>query len=122
MAKQKEKRISAVRINGVDWTVEKVKESILTNDQAVKNALLRLYSWQTEEEKASQETRENNGKGFNGTDGRILSSFAEQLKSKGWLSPKQIALSRKKLVKYARQIFDTCIAAPREETYKKFGI
>jgi len=120
MAKQP--RITKVVIKGVEWTPSLVKEKILTSDNALKAALLRLYSWQTEDEKVTQETREANGKGFNGTDGAILSSFAEQLLKRGFLSPKQIAIARKKLPKYSRQIFEHQIVANRVKTYEKFGI
>jgi hypothetical protein len=122
MAKDKEARITQVLINGVTWTPELVKQKIATSDQAVKNALLRVYSWQTEEEQQAEQTIEPNRKGFNGLDGKILSSFAEQLKNKGWLSAKQVLIARKKLLKYSRQIFENHIVHQRQLTYDKFKV
>ena len=110
-----------ITIKGVEWTPEYVKQQIIENDSALKKALLRIYSFQTAEEKLVEGTYETNGKGFNGTDAQILSSFAKQLEERNWLSPKQIAIARKKMVKYSRQIF-TYIVENRKETYSKFGL
>lgn len=110
-----------VIIKGIEWTPERVKESISKSDEAVRRALLRLYSFQTEDEKLALSTHHTNGKGFNGTDAEILSSFADQLLKKGWLSKKQIELSRKKLLKYSRQIFNW-MKEERQTTYRKFGL
>ena len=115
------KRPSRIVIKGIEWTPALVKERINTSDQVLKNALLRLYTFQTEEEKQHSDTHESNGLGFNGTDAHILSEFAKQLLSKGWLSPKQIAIARKKLPKYSRQIFNY-IADSRQEVANRFGI
>ena len=108
-------------IKGKSWTPEAIKEAIITNDKAVKAALLRIYSFQTMEEQDHEQTVESNGKGFNGTDAKILSSFSLQLKTKGWLSPKQIALSRKRLLKYSRQLF-MYMVSERNALHSKFGI
>jgi len=110
-----------VIIKGVEWTPQMVKEAIAKSDEAVKRALLRLYSFQTEDEKQNFSTHHTNGKGFNGTDAEILSSFADQLLKKGWLSQKQLELSRKKLLKYSRQIFNW-MKEERQTTYRKFGL
>ena len=39
-----------ILINGTQWTPSMIKDRILTQDKAVKNALLRIYSFQTLEE------------------------------------------------------------------------
>lgn len=90
-------------INNTEWTVDRIKSSVETNDESVKKILLTIYSFQTEDEQRVQHTKHYNGMGFNGADSPILSSLAEQLKTKGWLSPKQIAVARKKCRKYASQ-------------------
>ena len=110
-----------VIIQGVEWTPDLIKEKINTSDVAVKRALLRLYSFQTEDEKLYGAVYHTNGKGFNGTDAEILSSFATQLLSRGWLSDKQIAIARKKLLKYSGQIF-RWMKEDRKTVYKKFGL
>jgi hypothetical protein len=101
MAKE-EKTIFA---KGRDWTPSLVKELIKHNDAAAKRALLKIYDNQDPEEKASQQTIALNGIGFNGVDARILSSFAQHLKQKGFLSPKQMAIVKKKMPKYTRQVW-----------------
>jgi hypothetical protein len=110
-----------VIINGISWTPEMVKQKIATSDEAVKKALLRIYSFQTEDEKIQHSTHHTNGKGFNGVDAQILTSFCEQLLKKGWLSQKQIQLARKKVIKYSRQIFDW-MKEDHKATFKKFGL
>ncbi len=86
------------------WTIEEIKELILTNDKMVAHSVVVLYERQTASEQASHETSERNGEGFNGVDAGILSSFAEFYKARGYLSAKQTAIVRKKLVKYSRQL------------------
>lgn len=110
-----------ITINGHTWSPAVVKQTILDSDKAVKAALLRIYSFQTAGEQQQQETHETNGKGFNGTDAEILSSFSVQLTTKGWLSPKQLAIARKRLSKYSRQIYNH-IVEQRQQTYSNFGV
>lgn len=122
MAKEKkEKKANYCIIKGVKWTADKVKLSIATNDKAVVQALMKLYSLQTEYEKAVKETSETNRVGFNAFDAEILTSFSQQYEKKQWLSPKQLQLARKKLLKYSRQLFDI-IHKSQKETYEAFGL
>ena len=86
------------------WTEEEIKTLIQENDKVLYGALKRLYAEQTADEQASGETRHHNGVGFNGCDSGILSSFAEFLNKAGFLTTKQKALARKKLVKYTKQL------------------
>jgi hypothetical protein len=111
-----------VVVDGVNWTPALIKERISTSDLAVKKALIRIWNWQTEDEKQTQSTNQTNGVGFNGIDAEILTSFAEQLDKKGWLSPKQIAIARKKLMKYSNQIYVHHLVAQRVELHQKFGL
>ena len=87
-------------------TIEKefVRHLLETNDKAIRKALLRIYDFQTQDEKYSQSTNKYNDVGFSGCDAQILSSFAEQIQ-KGWkLSPKQMGILRTKMKKYWKQI------------------
>ena len=86
------------------WTAEEIKELIQTNDKVLYGALKKLYACQTADEKAVGETVEYNGVGFNGVDSPILSSMAEFLIQRGYLSDKQKCIVRKKLVKYNKQL------------------
>ena len=67
-------------------------------------AVVAIYKRQTNEEQQVQETKELNGRGFNGRDAFILSSFAKQYLAKGYLSHKQIAIARRKMIKYCGQL------------------
>ena len=86
------------------WTEEEIRNLVQTNDKVLYGALKKLYACQTIEEQNSGMTKEYNGKGFNGVDVPILSSFCEFLNKTGFLTPKQKILARKKLVKYTKQL------------------
>jgi hypothetical protein len=97
--------------------------------------LVAIYAAQTADEQACETVSVDNGVGFTGIDGQILSSFAKQaekkiawVKSKGYkvdysraLSPKQFALLFKKMPKYAKQLHNVVrgnakVEAPVVET------
>ena len=95
------------------YTKEYVKQMLLTNNKWLFNGIKAIYKFQTEAEKVTDSTKENNGVGFNAVDAVILSSFARQIKS--WeettpkrfpmpLSTRQIELARNKMKKYAKQL------------------
>jgi hypothetical protein len=86
------------------WTNDEIKELVQTNDKVLYGALKNLYACQTSDEKAAGQTHEVNGKGFNGVDAPILSSFCEFLNKTGFLTPKQKIIARKKLIKYTKQL------------------
>lgn len=86
------------------WTEDEIKNLIQTNDKVLYGALKKLYACQTAEEQNTGHTVEYNGKGFNGVDAPILSSFYEFLNKTGFLTQKQKMLARKKLVKYNKQL------------------
>ena len=81
-----------------------VKNQLSTNPAWAQRAIVKLWERQTADEQATQNTRNVNGMGFNGTDAFILSSFAEQINKGRTLSPKQLTIAFKKLPKYSRQI------------------
>ena len=86
------------------WTEDEIRTLVATNDKVLYGALLKLYAEQTSDEQANGETRHHNGRGFNGTDSRFLSSVAEYLKKRGFLTDKQKYCVRRKLVKYNKQL------------------
>ena len=86
------------------WTEDEIRELVQTNDKVLYGALKKLYAEQTADEQRSGETKYHNGVGFNGADSRIMSSFAEFLIRTGFLTDKQKAVARKKLVKYNKQL------------------
>ena len=81
-----------------------IVELLERNDNAVLRALVVLYDRQTTEEQCTNSTKDNNGRGFNGRDASILSSFTKQHLSGFRLTPKQMFYARKYLKKYAGQL------------------
>lgn len=92
-----------------------VAHNLTVSDKWLIRGLLAIYARQTADEQAADMTTDDNKIGFNGLDAPILSSFAKQVEE--WektpanrrkydspLSPKQIGLARKKMVKYSRQL------------------
>lgn len=88
--------------------VEKMKAQLQKDDQAQK-ALLRLYEYQTQAEKASSDSHVDNGVGFSKFDSEILSSYADQLIKRKFLSSKQMSILKLKITKYATQLVDLAI-------------
>ena len=86
------------------WTEEQIAEYIQKYDVCLYGALKRLYACQTEDERDAGHTKHYNGAGFNGCDSKILSSMSEFLINRGFLTDKQKAVVRKKLVKYTKQL------------------
>lgn len=77
----------------------------LTNDPRwVIRGLLAVYANQTRDEQTAETVKYENGVGFTGADGEILSSFAKQVEAGRQMSPKQMALLFRKMPKYARQL------------------
>ena len=91
-----------------------VKNQLGKSEKWATTALLRIYDYQTNEEQRAGYTKFYNGVGFSGADGEILSSFAQQLLTKGYLSPKQKTLVMRKMPKYWNQI----ISISNEELLK----
>ena len=83
---------------------EYLRMRLSTDAGWAKAALLKIMENQTEDEQRCEETSDANGIGFTGTDGHILSSFANQLMTKKFLSPRQVEILMPKMKKYWKQI------------------
>jgi len=83
---------------------EFVRTKLSTDSKWAQAALLKIFEFQTEDEQTMEVTCNFNGVGFTGVDGEILSSFAKQYKTRGFLSPKQMNIVHKKMPKYWKQI------------------
>ena len=81
-----------------------VKKQLATNKAWALKALLKIFNFQTKDEQEYEHTRILNKVGFTGVDAEILSSFAKQYLTRGFLSPKQMTLVYKKMPKYWMQI------------------
>tara|TARA_R110002020_G_scaffold293707_1_gene509412 strand:- start:751 stop:1053 length:303 start_codon:yes stop_codon:yes gene_type:complete len=88
------------------WTIEEIRALIAENDKAVARGILAIYGKQTAMEQMVGETSASNGVGFSGADAPFLSSLALFYQAKGFLSPKQVEIGRKRITKYARQLTD----------------
>jgi len=86
------------------WTEDEIKVLIQTNDTVLYGALKKLYAEQTADEQNDGRTKHYNGVGFNGADSKFLSSVSEFLIKRGFLTDKQKYVTRKKLVKYNKQL------------------
>lgn len=109
-----------IKANMLDLTVGPHKE--VRGDAWVIRGLFTILANQTPEEQMAGVTVEDNGLGFNGADAEILTSFALQaqmvvdrlsqapdpaLRAQRYskaLSPKQMEIARKKMLKYAGQL------------------
>jgi hypothetical protein len=86
------------------YTKEEIKEKILTNRTWLERGLIAIYNRQTEDEKEVEETKHLNKIGFSGAHAYIMSSFARQLITRKFLTPKQTELTKKILVHYVGQL------------------
>lgn len=86
--------------------IASLKEVLSTNQEVIENALLTLYSYQTEEERLDKETKESNSRGFNAFDSKTLTKMAEWVKSGKSLSGYHLEKAKKMLPKYAKQLVE----------------
>jgi len=83
---------------------EEIVALLERNPKAVARALVVIYEFQTEDEKATASTSHANGMGFSGGDAEFGTSLAEKV-LKGWsLSEKQLNAGRRMVKKYWRQL------------------
>lgn len=85
---------------------EYLKTKLATDSGWALRGLERIWENQTQDEKASMQTRDHNGVGFSGCDAEILTSFVQQYHRRGQLSPKQMQIVHKKMPRYWKQILD----------------
>lgn len=117
--------------NVMNWTKDSIKAKMSqTNpegDMWVVRGMLAILQWQTAEEQANGMTVEDNGVGFNGVDAEILTSFCQQasrvlesrpndpMRYSRCLSPKQMEIARKKMLKYSGQLARIATNKPPSE-------
>lgn len=86
------------------WNVDEIKELLKTNDRFVLRSLIKLYSFQTKEEKRQKESTEANNKGFNKFDAESLTPIAQNVVKGNTITENQISYIRNKIMKYAKQL------------------
>jgi hypothetical protein len=94
------------------YTQDQIKTNIQTNVSWTIRTLEVLYGRQTTDEQQTKLTRHQNGRGFNGRDSEILTSFYLQVQKRKLynnpvlLSEKQLSICQKLLPKYWRQVLE----------------
>ena len=86
------------------WTKESVRALLEKSDKAVVRGLMRLYEFQSDTEQEREDAIARNKMGFNKPDARVLTNIAKWYESNGFLTPNQIRLVRKKILKYSGQL------------------
>lgn len=86
------------------WTKEKIHCLLNSNPKAVEKALLVLFNRQTDTEQAAEDTKFVNMRGFTAADAPRLSSIAKYLIRRKSLTEKQVALVRRRIMKYWKQL------------------
>lgn len=96
----------------LDWKEMTKKEAtayfkikLATNDGWAVKGLLRIYGNQTDDEQSSEQTKHHNSIGFTGIDAELLSSFAKFYLKHKRLTEKQLVILKKKMPKYAGQLY-----------------
>lgn len=93
-----------VIVNDKVWTRSALVELMAQNDEALIRAMFRIYDKQTKDEKSIEATVEDNGVGFSGVHGNIMSSFAKFYQERKYLSKKQMETIHKIMPRYAGQL------------------
>ena len=81
-----------------------LKDLLSHNDKAVLKAVEVIYDRQTDEEKYSGETKEENGIGFSKIDARELGDIAKKIKNGKPITRGEFAKARNKIKKYWKQL------------------
>lgn len=81
-----------------------IVEKMHTNQKWLEAGILAIFKRQTEDEKATESTNNDNGRGFTGCDAKFGSSLAKKLLAGYPLSVKQTIAARKMMKKYAGQL------------------
>ena len=92
--------------NDMVYTKEFIQEKLSTDLRWIERGVLVLFGRQTEDEKSSQVTRWENGRGFNSSDSRYLTYVSKYLMGGRHLSGRHLEKVSLKLPKYWRQILE----------------
>lgn len=89
--------------NQKQWE-EYLKNLLKTNNKALFKAIMLIYGSQTEEEKRTNKSVEDNKSGFSKIDAKDLSIIARKIKREETLTEGELAKSRNKMPKYWKQL------------------
>lgn len=105
-------------------SIENIKALLATNDKAVGRALIVLRNRQTADEKISETTKHQNGRGFRPCHARMGTNMADFFERKGYLSSKQVAYWRapmkdgnSRIEIYSKQLLDEAVAKAQAKVF-----
>lgn len=93
-----------VLVKGVAMDKEYIKQKLRTDYNSVCKALLILYQYQTADEQRTRGTHHQNQMGFNSSDAKALSKYAQWVQKGLELGFMELNDARRRLPKYAGQI------------------
>jgi hypothetical protein len=85
-------------------TLQVLQQKLATDARWAQRALLAIFRNQTADEQSQGTVSHHNAMGFRCMDSHLLTSFATQLQTRGFFSPKQMVYVHKKMPIYARQL------------------
>jgi hypothetical protein len=85
-------------------TLKALQSKLSSDTRWAQRALLAIFRNQTADEQINADVKHHNQMGFRCMDSIILTSFANQLQTRGSLSPKQMSIVFRLMPKYARQL------------------
>lgn len=94
-------------------TIESIRALLDTNAGAVIKAMYAIQARQTADEQAGHMTKHTNGVGWSKFDADWMAKMIDAVDQWGSLTPKQLAVTRNKVKRYARQLVE--IANEREQ-------
>ncbi len=87
-------------------TVAHFKKMLFTDSKWAIRALLCLYEYQLPEERACYTASQENKRGFNKVDAKLLTAFAKNIKMNKQLTYKQMHVLHSRIQKYATQLYE----------------
>lgn len=87
-------------------TVAHFKKMLYTDSQWAIRALLRLYEYQSEDERTQYSANHENKRGFNKVDAQLLTAFAKRIIMNEHLTYKQMHVLHSRIQKYAKQLYE----------------
>lgn len=90
-------------------TKESISSLLQSRDEAVQRAVVAIWERQTAGEKQARGTMQQNGVGFNASDARKLSGYAERIKAGFTLAPSEVQDARSRVSKYTGQLLEIAV-------------
>ena len=95
--------MSARKLKG-PYQAEDIKVRLMTDQRWIEKAILTLFDRQTRDEQRAERAIVHNGVGFTGPDSRMMTYYANWLRSGKHLSGRHLEAARTRIQKYAGQL------------------